>query len=61
MNWILIGLGTKLVDDVSYPSYTFGTSYNILNNLSTVVEYVMTPSSEANIDDHIRLAVMVTF
>mgnify|MGYP004363434511 FL=1 len=59
--WAVIGLGTKVVDAITYPSFTFGGSYIILNSLSTNIEYVTTPHSEAGIDDHIRLAVMVTF
>ena len=59
--WAIFGLGTKLVDTITYPSFTFGGSYSVLNSLSTNIEYVMTPDSDAGIDDHIRLAVMVTF
>ena len=59
--WAIIGFGSKLVDTVTYPSFTFGGSYSILNGLSTNIEYITTPSSGANIDDHIRLAILVTF
>ena len=60
-NWAIIGLGTKLVDAISYPSFTFGGSYSILDGLSTNIEYVTTPNSSADINDHIRLALLVTF
>lgn len=59
-DWMLIGFGTKVVDSATYPSFTFGGSYGVLNNLTTNIEYVTTPSSELDIDDHIRLAVLIT-
>ena len=59
-NWALIGLGTKTVDDVIYPSYTFGGTYSFLDGLSTNIEYVLT-EPEAGIDDHLRLALIITF
>ena len=59
--WAIIGLGTKLVDAITYPSFTFGGSYSILDGLYTNIEYVTTPNSAADINDHIRLALLVTF
>ena len=59
-NWAIIGLGTKTVDDVIYPSYTFGGTYSFLDGLYTNIEYVMT-EPEAGIDDHLRLALIITF
>ena len=59
-NWAQIGLGAKTVDDEIYPSYTFGATYSFIDGLSTNIEYVMT-EPEAGIEDHLRLALLITF
>ena len=63
--WGIIGIGA-LTDgngDV-YPHYTFGVSYEVLPGLSSNIEYVMTPDAPADDDtlnDHLRLALSISF
>jgi hypothetical protein len=63
--WGIIGIGA-LTDgngDV-YPHYTFGVSYEVLPGLSSNIEYVMTPDAPASDDtlnDHLRLALSISF
>jgi len=63
--WGIIGIGA-LTDgngDV-YPHYTFGVSYEVLPGLSSNIEYVMTPDAPENdesLQDHLRLALSISF
>ena len=63
--WGIIGIGA-LTDgngDV-YPHYTFGVSYEVLPGLSSNIEYVMTPDAPAaddTLNDHLRLALSISF
>ena len=63
--WGIIGIGA-LTDgngDV-YPHYTFGVSYEVLPGLSSNIEYVMTPDAPAaddTLNDHLRVALSISF
>ena len=59
-NWGLIGLGTVTVDAETYAQYSFGVSYEVLDNLASNFEYVMTPDL-GNGNDNLRLALSVRF
>ena len=61
--WSILGLSVKevTVDDSieNVNMYSFGVSYTLLNNVSTVIEYVL--SGDSNTDDFLRLSVGVEF
>ena len=64
-NWGLIGIGaiTDANSDV-YPHYTFGVAYEVLPGLASIFEYVMTPDAPAgdeSLQDHLRLALSISF
>jgi len=63
--WGIIGIGA-LTDDNGdvYPHYTFGVSYEVLPGLSSNFEYVMTPDApveDDTLNDHLRLALSISF
>lgn len=60
-NWGLIGIGSLTNDAGTFPHYTFGVSYEILDGLNSNFEYVMTPDETAGVTDHLRLALSINF
>jgi hypothetical protein len=58
--WGLIGLGTFTDNTGTYAQYSFGVSYEVVSNLSSNFEYVMTPDL-GNANDNLRLALAITF
>jgi len=58
--WGLIGLGTVTDNTGTYAQYSFGVSYEVVPNLSSNFEYVMTPDL-GNGNDNLRLALAITF
>lgn len=58
--WGLIGLGTLTTDAGTFAQYSFGVSYEVVPNLSSNFEYVMTPDL-GNGNDNLRLALAITF
>ena len=62
--WSMLGLSVKEVtlEDGSTQNvnmYSFGARYTLLNNVNTVIEYVL--SGDSNTDDFLRLSVGVEF
>ena len=62
--WSMLGISVKeitlpdnSIDNVSM--YSFGVKYGILDNMNTIVEYVL--SGDSNTDDFLRLTVGVQF
>ena len=62
--WSMLGISVKeitlpdnSIDKVSM--YSFGVKYGILDNMNTIVEYVL--SGDSNTDDFLRLTVGVQF
>jgi len=60
-NWGLIGIGSLTNGNGTFPHYTFGVSYEILDGLNSNFEYVMTPDEAAGVEDHLRLALSINF
>tara|TARA_Y100001960_G_scaffold234947_1_gene247291 strand:- start:79 stop:480 length:402 start_codon:yes stop_codon:yes gene_type:complete len=58
--WGIIGLGTVTSGDDVLAQYTFGVSYEVVENLSSNFEYVMTPDLPDG-NDNLRLALSITF
>ena len=58
--WGMIGLGTVTSGDDVLAQYTFGVSYEVVENLSSNFEYVMTPDLPDG-NDNLRLALSITF
>ena len=58
--WGLIGLGTVTSGTEVLPQYTFGVSYEVVENLKSNFEYVMTPDLPDG-NDNLRLALSITF
>ena len=59
-NWGLIGLGTVTSGNDVLAQYTFGVSYEVLPNLASNFEYVMTPDLPDG-NDNLRLSLSVRF
>ena len=62
--WSMLGLSVKEVtlEDDSVQNvnmYSFGVRYTLLNNVNTVVEYIL--SGDSNTDDFLRLSIGVEF
>ncbi len=62
--WSILGLSVKEVtlEDDSVENvnmYSFGVRYTLLNNVNTVIEYVL--SGDSNTDDFLRLSIGVEF
>jgi len=62
--WSILGLSVKEVtlegDSVENVNmYSFGVRYTLLNNVNTVIEYVL--SGDSNTDDFLRLSIGVEF
>lgn len=62
--WSMLGLAVKEVtlEDDSIQNvnmYSFGVRYTLLNNVNTIIEYVL--SGDSNIDDFLRLSIGVEF
>ena len=62
--WSILGLSVKEVtlEDDSVENvnmYSFGVRYILLNNVNTVIEYVL--SGDSNTDDFLRLSIGVEF
>ena len=60
-NWGLIGIGSLTNANGTFPHYTFGVSYEILDGLTSCFEYVMTPDEAALENDRLRLALSINF
>ena len=60
-NWGLVGIGSLTNGAGTFPHYTFGVSYEILEGLNSNFEYVMTPDPLAGEADHLRLALSINF
>ena len=62
--WSMLGISVKEItlpdNSIDYVSmYSFGVKYGILDNMNTIVEYVL--SGDSNTDDFLRLTVGVQF
>ena len=62
--WSMLGLAVKEVtlEDDSIQNvnmYSFGVRYTLLNNVNTIIEYVL--SGDSNTDDFLRLSIGVEF
>ena len=62
--WSMLGIAVKEItledDSVDYVSmYSFGVTYNVLDNMNTIIEYVL--SGDENTDDFLRLTIGVQF
>jgi len=62
--WSMLGLSVKEVtlEDNSIQNvnmYSFGVRYTLLNNVNTIVEYIL--SGDSNTDDFLRLSIGVEF
>ena len=62
--WSMLGLSVKEVtlEDDSVQNvnmYSFGVRYTLLNNVNTVIEYIL--SGDSNTDDFLRLSIGVEF
>ena len=62
--WSILGLSVKEVtlEDDSVQNvnmYSFGVRYTLLNNVNTIIEYVL--SGDSNTDDFLRLSIGVEF
>ena len=62
--WSLLGVSVKEItlpdDSVDHVSmYSFGVKYNVLDNMNTTIEYVL--SGDENTSDFLRLAIGVQF
>ena len=62
--WSMLGISVKEItledDSIDYVSmYSFGAKYNILDNMNTIIEYVL--SGDENTDDFLRLTIGVQF
>ena len=62
--WSMLGLAVKEVtlEDDSIQNvnmYSFGVRYTLLNNVNTIIEYVL--SGDSNLDDFLRLSIGVEF
>ena len=62
--WSMLGLSVKEVtlEDDSIQNvnmYSFGVRYTLLNNVNTVIEYIL--SGDTNTDDFLRLSIGVEF
>ena len=62
--WSMLGLAVKEVtlEDDSIQNvnmYSFGVRYTLLNNVNTIIEYVL--SGDSNLDDYLRLSIGVEF
>ena len=62
--WSMLGLSVKEVtlEDDSIQNvnmYSFGVRYTLLNNINTVIEYIL--SGDSNTDDFLRLSIGVEF
>ena len=62
--WSLLGISVKevtLEDDSTnnVNMYSFGVKYNILDNMNTIIEYVL--SGDSSTDDFLRLTIGVQF
>ena len=58
--WGIIGLGTVTSGADVLAQYTFGVSYEVVKNLKSNFEYVMTPDLPDG-NDNLRLALSITF
>ena len=61
LNWGVIGIGSLTNANGTFPHYTFGVSYGILEGLNSNFEYVMTPSDASGVNDHLRLSLSIKF
>ena len=62
--WSMLGISVKEVtlEDDSVENvnmYSFGVKYNLLNNMNTIIEYVL--SGDSNTEDFLRLSISVEF
>ena len=62
--WSMLGISVKEItledDSIDYVSmYSFGVTYNVLDNMNTIIEYVL--SGDENTDDFLRLTIGVQF
>ena len=62
--WSLLGISVKEItlpdDSIDHVSmYSFGVKYNVLDNMNTTIEYVL--SGDENTSDFLRLAIGVQF
>jgi len=62
--WSMLGISVKEItledDSIDHVSmYSFGVKYNIIDNMNTIVEYVL--SGDENTDDFLRLTISVQF
>ena len=62
--WSMLGISVKEVtlEDDSVENvnmYSFGVKYNLLNNMNTIIEYVL--SGDSNTEDFLRLSISIEF
>ena len=62
--WSMLGISVKEItledDSIDYVSmYSFGVTYNVLDNMNTIIEYVL--SGDENTDDFLRLTIGLQF
>ena len=62
--WSMLGISVKEItledDSIDHVSmYSFGVTYNVLDNMNTIIEYVL--SGDENTDDFLRLTIGVQF
>jgi len=61
LNWGVIGIGSLTNENGTFPHYTFGITYGILEGLISNFEYVTTPNSASGENDRLRLSLAIKF